>query len=124
MKCWLIELIHSFESQGLVFADTRNKARSQFRSVDGLHDADYVDVLATRYPACDGRESNPPTWRELVEDHGWHLECRDCGFDTKADRVGRWEGDACVCDQCAAIVDDASERPSAGEAEAPPETPK
>lgn len=63
------------------FASTRGQAMSAgLDELRSLGDADnFTDLRAERFPEMDGRHDDPPTLRELIEQHGWSIECRSCG---------------------------------------------
>lgn len=102
MKAWTVtSRFHDDDRTRLEFADTANKARSASIGSEEFHDVAYHDLRAHRAKQFDGRESNTPTWQELVEKHGWHMECL-CGRCVRADDNPQWENDQPVrCDECA-----------------------
>lgn len=71
MKAWRVE-IRDDPDQGtlVVFADTRNEARSM--TGDLMFDR-WIDISATRFPQMDGKESldKAHLTLELWRDHGW-----------------------------------------------------
>lgn len=79
----------------VVFADTANQARAW--GGGNLDGSEYIDRRARRAPEFDGREDNPPTMRELVEQHGWWAECRCCNRSVLCDTEGaKWSDDSTV----------------------------
>jgi hypothetical protein len=71
VKAWYLEVKDSDEGRYLVFANTRNAARSQADSNDLMYDR-WIDIVATRAPKYDGlekltkRELDKTIWRD-----GW-----------------------------------------------------
>lgn len=102
MKAWKISSDDHEEGVcEIVFADTRAKAKSIGKHSDHFCDIDYHRIDAHRAPAFDGRESNPPTLRELVMEHGWEVVCENCGFRAGEDNRPVWSGDRIIeCDEC------------------------
>ena len=86
---------------------------------------EFVDLCATRFPIMDGRESNPPTLKELVEHHGWSTRCFECDRPVTAEGADSdyymddegdghdpvvWTGDIVRCQVC--VSDSAQQEPS------------
>lgn len=71
MKAWYLEVKDSDDGRFVVFADTRNAARSQADSNDMMYDR-WIDIQATRAKKYDGleklskRELDKVLWRD-----GW-----------------------------------------------------
>jgi hypothetical protein len=104
MKAWIVTDEGSGEGfSTVVFAVSANDARSKAAGTDEMNCSQYMEVSARRAPEFDGRESDPPTTRELVEKHGWYQTCDGCGCMVCEDSARRWSEDGtrlCSCDGC------------------------
>lgn len=73
MKAWYLE-IRNDPDQGafVVFANTRNEARSQADSNDLMYDS-WIDISATRFKAMDDKENldKAHLTLDLWRNHGW-----------------------------------------------------
>ena len=88
MKAWTVSSRNPIEGGSVVvFAETASKAKyAGLAQISEMGEADeYADVSARRFPAMDGREDNPPTLQELVEEHGWGAQCCGCECPIDAD---------------------------------------
>lgn len=102
-RCWVADAPDG-EGSAIVWAATRGKARSLLCKTDELQDIDFVDVRLRRYPAFDGRECNPPSYRERYEMGGWWLPCDGCSVQLSVggnSEAVEWDGDRCYCQDCA-----------------------
>lgn len=98
MKAWKIwtDNVDYFD---VVFADTRNKARSMGMYSDGFEETPYIYIHATRLPEADklyhGQRSinwdNPDDRLVMVKDYG----C-SCGTEFIFDTMGK------LCEECIA----------------------
>lgn len=99
MKCYSITSRFS-DCTRLEWADTASKARAMAAHTDEFYDVEFIDLQVRRERQFDGRESNPPTWEELVMQHGWSMEC-DCGNRAGKGESPEFRDDRVVkCDNC------------------------
>lgn len=94
MKAWIVSPKNPVEGCSVVrFAPSRAKAiYAGLGEIRDHGEADeFIEVQARRFKAMDGRDGNPPTLRELVEEHGWHTRCCDCQRSIDCDGADRWE---------------------------------
>jgi hypothetical protein len=118
MKAWIVKAANPIEGASYVrFADTIGKAK--YAALEALREHgevdEYSEVSARRFPAMDGRESNPPTMKELIDDHGWRTQCPICERPIDADGADRhyfeeddgpefedvvWRHDTAYCKEC------------------------
>ena len=94
MKAYKITCEDDYEGMTLIrFGDTAGKAKAKALHTDEFHDADLISLRATRAPEFDGRENNPPTLKELVEEFGWYTTCTDCEIkiDRSANPTDGWD---------------------------------
>lgn len=76
-KGYIVE--HPSSGHGrVVLAETAGKARAAALGDDIFHDCEFLDPTVRRAKEFDGLEESP-TIKELVENHGWFLECPACG---------------------------------------------
>ena len=97
MKAWKVSDKWNYEGYStVVFAETRNEAKSLALSTDACEDAQYIDIEARRMPELDSEyrghfemEWDDPEDRAALVAHGWACfevepdECETCtGKDT------------------------------------------
>lgn len=73
MKAWTVEIAGDpDQGQAVVFANTRNEARSFAGSYDLIYDR-WIDVEARRFKSMDNKEGldRPHLMLELWREHGW-----------------------------------------------------
>jgi hypothetical protein len=97
LKAWCVRSATD-EYTTLVFAPTRNKARSLARSLEAFCDADWVDLRAKREPEADKYVAQFCAYPS----EGFAIECRTTAECRVMRELGYFEVDAdsAPCDEC------------------------
>lgn len=105
MKAWAIRCDRCDDGRSaVVFAETAAQAKAKAIKSETFHACEYTGLRATRAHRWDGRQTNLPTIRELVETAGWGTFCSDCDdFIDGIEDIAWISDNAARCTICAAI---------------------
>ena len=103
MKAWLVRL-EDEPYVGIVFAETRGKARSMALSLDGFEDAEFTDVEARRAPYADKYYKDVRAYLDWDIPEDRIALVKDCDVVCDYDYWEREDCDTCpakeYCDRC------------------------
>lgn len=98
MKAWFVQPKDEFYA-GIVFAETRGKARSVALSLDGFEDTQFTDVEVRRAPYADKYYKEGKCYLDWDNPVERIALVKDCGFICDCDYL-EWED----CKNCSAKI--------------------
>lgn len=94
MKAWLVGEKDEFAA-AVVFAETRNEARSRVMGTEEFETADYINIEAHRMKAADKYYTDGKTRLDWLDPDDRLVLVKECGFVCDPDAF--YEGDCETC---------------------------